>query len=308
MGKSGATIKSVTEDREVDIQFDEAVGGTWVPTRISGKKEDCLAVCQEITQMLRGYDVVSLHISSSQAGLIIGKGGSTIKALKAGLQTREDTKSNPWTISGPRADVTELVRRIQGKFSVSVLGGLDTCRYACPGCVEDFPDLKGLLRHTQRHACRARSCVSGCGAYYSDEASCLKHQACCPSVRRCPGCEMGFETEAELTKHVAAKACRARACRGCRKIFTNIPEAELHEQTCDRYAAACLHQLINICTGWCRTRSQPARLACSFLQGKDEGHGGRNVNATSAQSWTCPYGYTGVRALHRLDLIRMEMQ
>ena len=239
VGKSGATIKSIKAEREVDIQFEEAPSGPWVRSQISGTREDCLAALEEITQMLQGYELVSLHVSSSMAGLIIGKGGSTIKSLKMGLQTREDTKSNPWIISGPRDDVNELVRRLQTKFSIQVLGGLATYRFACPGCAQDFPDLQCLLKHTMRHTCAARSCVSGCGAYFANEASCLKHHAWCPKVRRCPGCEAAFSTESELTQHVNTKACGARACRGCHQIFTDASGAELHQQSCEKYAVTC---------------------------------------------------------------------
>ena len=281
VGKNGATIKSIKADREVDIQFGEATEKAWTTTqilgspvalftfsffapgslirsqprkgcpyydmvtglpRIVGSREDCRAACSEILEKLKCYEVVSLQINSSQAGLIIGKNGSTIKTLKAGLETREDTQRNPWIVSGPKGDVNELVRRIQIQFSVAVLGGLGTFRIRCPGCAEDFPDFKLLLKHVDQRACAARSCVGRCGAYYPDEGSCLKHQAWCPFVRRCPGCDAGFASEAELTKHVTAKACKARACRGCRVIFTDIPAAELHEQSCDKYAAAWLQQ------------------------------------------------------------------
>ncbi|CAE7249139.1 vgl1 [Symbiodinium natans] len=236
VGKNGATIKSIKADREVDIQFGEATEKAWTTTQIVGSREDCRAACSEILEKLKCYEVVSLQINSSQAGLIIGKNGSTIKTLKAGLETREDTQRNPWIVSGPKGDVNELVRRIQIQFSVAVLGGLGTFRIRCPGCAEDFPDFKLLLKHVDQRACAARSCVGRCGAYYPDEGSCLKHQAWCPFVRRCPGCDAGFASEAELTKHVTAKACKARACRGCRVIFTDIPAAELHEQSCDKYA------------------------------------------------------------------------
>jgi len=220
----------------VDIQFSEPANGGWVTSQISGKKEDCTAACAEVIQRLKGYELVSLQISSSLAGLVIGKGGANIKAFKSGLQIREDTQNNPWIISGPKDDVKEFLRRLQNKFSVPVLGGLDTYRFACPGCGEDFPDEKCLLKHIRQRACSACSCAGKCGAYYADKASCQEHEARCPSVKRCPGCHAAFHTDAELAEHVSAQACTARSCRGCGMIFTDIPAAELHQASCEQYA------------------------------------------------------------------------
>ena len=186
------------------------------------------------------------QISSSLAGLVIGKGGANIKAFKSGLQIREDTQNNPWIISGPKDDVKEFLRRLQNKFSVPVLGGLDTYRFACPGCGEDFPDEKCLLKHIRQRACSACSCAGKCGAYYADKASCQEHEARCPSVKRCPGCHAAFHTDAELAEHVSAQACTARSCRGCGMIFTDIPAAELHQASCEQYAAP----LIEPSLGW----------------------------------------------------------
>ncbi|CAE7443361.1 Vigilin [Symbiodinium microadriaticum] len=235
VGKNGVVIQSIKSAREVDIQFEPANGG-WVTSQISGKKEDCTAASAEIIQRLQNYELVSLQISSSLVGLVIGKGGANIKAFKCGLQIREDTQSNPWIISGPRDDVEEFLRRLQKKFSVPVLGGLDTYRFACPDCGEDFPEERCVLKHIRQRACRACSCAGECGAYYADKASCQKHEAWCPLVKRCPGCHAAFPSEAELAKHVSRKACKARSCRGCRKIFTDIPAAELHQQSCEQYA------------------------------------------------------------------------
>ena len=55
--------------------------------------------------------MVSLHVDPGSTGLIIGKGGSSIKALKDGLQTREDTKSNPWIVTGPAEETTVFMKK-----------------------------------------------------------------------------------------------------------------------------------------------------------------------------------------------------
>lgn len=74
----------------------------------------------------QGHEVVSVPVDSRTAGLIIGKGGANIKAIKQDLQTREETKCNPWIISGPKEDVREFLARLNARFGVCALGGLDT--------------------------------------------------------------------------------------------------------------------------------------------------------------------------------------
>lgn len=154
----------------------------------------------------QGHEVVSVPVDSRTAGLIIGKGGANIKAIKQDLQTREETKCNPWIISGPKEDVREFLARLNARFGVCALGGLDTHRFVCPGCSLDFPNGTLMLAHVRNGACPATSCIAhDCTAVYADRDSCRKHESFCKKVQRCPGCSAPFASGSDLQSHVNLK-------------------------------------------------------------------------------------------------------
>ena len=154
----------------------------------------------------QGHEVVSVPVDSKTAGLIIGKGGANIKAIKQDLQTREETKCNPWIISGPKEDVQEFLARLNARFGVCALGGLDAHRFVCPGCSLDFPNWTLMLAHVRNDACPATGCIAhDCTAVYADRDSCRKHESFCKKVQRCPGCSAPFACGSDLQSHVNLK-------------------------------------------------------------------------------------------------------
>lgn len=140
---------------------------------------------------------------------MLASGGVNIKSLKEGLQTKEDTKSNPWVISGPKQDVAQFLGRLRSRFGLSAaFAGSDTYRFMCPGCALDFPSRDLMLAHVRNAppGCSARACIaSSCGAIHTDGANCKIHESLCKKVKRCPGCSKAFASDSELAKHVKSE-------------------------------------------------------------------------------------------------------
>lgn len=72
---------------------------------------------------------------------------------------------------------------------------------------------------------------------FATGALCLKHESCCPQSIICPGCNRKYESQSELSAHLAKPlrarpSCQAGACAGCGRACASSSECFKHEETC----------------------------------------------------------------------------
>ncbi|CAJ1338102.1 unnamed protein product [Effrenium voratum] len=235
LGQQGQHIQELKADLEAEVWVpkDTDASQSHATCQVTGRREDCQVLVGKIWHYLRQYDVVIVPMEPKMAGLVIGRGGCNIKDLKAGLQIHEDTRKNPWVITGPTGDVNRFVQRLQLRFSVGSLGGLQPVSLCCPGCDADFPTEGLLVQHVEDGRCAARMCAGACGGYFPDQSSCEKHEKFCSSVKRCPGCQRGFASDKAVKVHVLATGCQACCCEGCSTIFHDSSALQEHQTTCE---------------------------------------------------------------------------
>jgi len=125
IGKGGATIKKLTENTGAHIGLDrDQVKDGLVPVTIRGPPEIHADIKQQIEQLLANGSSTTVWVSQTQCGLIIGKGGATIKGLQqaTGAYIRVDSSEVkdgfvPVTIKGEVKNCTEAKERIDELLS-----------------------------------------------------------------------------------------------------------------------------------------------------------------------------------------------
>jgi len=125
IGKGGATIKRLTENTGAHIGLDrDQVKDGLVPVTINGPPEICADIKQQIEQLLANESSTTVWVPQTQCGLIIGKGGATIKGLQqaTGAYIRVDSSEVkdgfvPVTIKGEVKNCTEAKERIDELLS-----------------------------------------------------------------------------------------------------------------------------------------------------------------------------------------------